>query len=110
MAIPKSIEKELRLPVSYTWYGEKVTLLEFLTTKRNASLSVSSLSQNRLTEITLDRINQKPEVKLMMLGSEVIDKQRAIVEIVTQSPVGLMLIEAEQYEIEDTIEELKSIL
>lgn len=105
--IPKSIEKELKLPVSFTRDGKEVTLIDFMTTKRNVSLSLSSLKPSQLAEITIDRIKQKPEVKLMMLGSDVIDKERAIAEIEAQSPIGMVLIEAEQYEIEDTLEEIE---
>lgn len=105
--IPKSIEKELKLPVSCTSDGNKITLEEYLTTKKDISLSLSNLKPSQLAEITMDRIREKPEVKLMMLGSDVIDKERAIAEVEAQSSIGLVLMEAEQYEIEDTIEELE---
>lgn len=110
MTIPKSIEKELRLPVSFTSDGQKVTLDEYLTKKQNNVLSLSSLKPSQLAEITVDRIKEKPEVKLMMLGSEIIDKERAIAEVQAQSSIGQILMETEQYKIENLIKVVKRYL
>ncbi len=110
MAIPKSIEKELKLPVSFTSDGKKVTLEEYITKKSNISLPLSSLKPSQLAEITVDRIKEKPEVKLMMLGSDIIDKERAIAEVQAQSSIGQVLMETEQYKIEYLIKAVKRYL
>lgn len=71
MSLPKSIEKELELPVSFTLDGEKmVTLKEFLTSEKDNSIPIRNLSQDQLAKITIERIKQKPEICLAMVEKE----------------------------------------
>ena len=105
MSIPKALAKQLDLPVSFTPTGEMVTLREFVKNKEASYLSLSSLTHSQRAKITAERIRDEPEVKLAMVGAEVIDKERAIAEVEAQSPVGQALIEAEQYVIEKLLEE-----
>ena len=76
---------------------------------RGTSLSVSYLKPSQLAEITTVRIEQQPEVKLMVVGSgDVISKERAIAEVKAQSPIGQVIMEAQKYQIEDIIEEVET--
>ncbi len=107
--IPKSILKELNLPVSFSPDGKKVTLKEYVTTKRDSSLSLCHLKPSQLAEIIVTRITEKPEIKLSMVGSQdVIGKERAIAEVKAQSAIGQIIMEAQRYEIENIIEEIET--
>ncbi len=109
MKIPKALVKELELPVTCTDEGKLVTLRDFVGNKDNNShLSLSSLNLSQRAKIIAERLKQEPEVELAMIGTGVINKERAIAEVEAQSPVGQVLIESEQYAIERLIEEIKN--
>ncbi|MCP2727477.1 hypothetical protein [Limnofasciculus baicalensis] len=103
----KAFNKQLNLPISFTSSGEMVTLREFIKHKNDSPVPLSSLTYTQKAQITAERIRQEPEVKLAMVGAGVIDKERAIAEVESQTPVGQALIEAEQYVIQKLIEEIK---
>ena len=84
-----------------------VTLREFVKNKTSLHVPLSSLSYTQKAKITAERIRREPEVKLAMVGAGVIDKERAIAEVESQTPVGQALIEAEQYVIQKLIKEIE---
>lgn len=107
MTITKALKGKLELPVSFTPEGKEVSLLKFVKDKNQAYLSLSSLNPNQKARITAERLRRKPELKLAVLGVGEIDKERAIAEVEAQTPLGLSLIEADQYVIQKLIQELE---
>ncbi|HEY9702505.1 MAG TPA: hypothetical protein V6C58_08670, partial [Allocoleopsis sp.] len=59
-------------------------------------------------KITAERLRAEPEFQLAFLGAGFINKERAIAEVESLTPIGQSLIEAEQYVIDTLIEELEN--
>ncbi|MDZ8065333.1 MAG: hypothetical protein RMY64_06790 [Nostoc sp. DedQUE08] len=106
--LAKAIIEQLDSPVSFDYKGQQVTLRDFLKDKSKESLSISSLTPKQRVELTVERIKREPEVTIATIGSGVITKERAIAEIQSQTPIGQILIEAEQRLINRLIKEAES--
>ncbi|MEH2362304.1 hypothetical protein [Nostoc sp.] len=108
--LPKAIIEQLDLPVSFDHKGQQVTLRDFLKDKSKESLSISSLTPKQRVKLTVERIKREPEVTIATIESEsgVITKERAIAEIQSQTPIGQILVEAEQRLINRLIKEAES--
>jgi hypothetical protein len=104
--IKEALIQQLNLPVTFDAKGKPVTLLDFV--KGVPSLSQSSLTHSQRAKLTAERIRREPEAEIATIGSGMINKERAIAEIEAQSPIGEVLVEAEQRLINRLIKEAES--
>ncbi len=104
------LQEKLNLPVSCTPDGKMISLREFVKNKNKDSsiLSLSSLTPRQRANITAERLRRRSEVQLASLGAGLINKERAIAEVESLTPLGQTLIEADQYIINILIEELEN--
>ncbi|MGK7874436.1 MAG: hypothetical protein AB4426_14355 [Xenococcaceae cyanobacterium] len=107
MTLKDATIEQLDLPVSVAPDGSQVTLRDFVKGS-TPSLFLSSLTFSQRAEITAERIRLRPEVKIAAIGVGEIDKKRAIAEIKAQSPIGKVLVEAEQILLNRLIQEAES--
>jgi hypothetical protein len=87
---------QLDLPVSIDSAGRYVTLRELMQPGHVTVAAMSSLSPERRADLTAQRVAAQPKYQLAMVGGGMIDKDRAIEEIKSQSEIGRLLIEIEQ--------------
>jgi hypothetical protein len=92
---PPVPKEQWELPVSIAADGHLVTLREAVKEKA-AALSFGQLSLDQRAELVAKRIESQPEFEVAMVGPGLVDKERAIQEVRSQSPVGRTLMEIEQ--------------
>lgn len=90
----ESINKQLRLPVGLRADGSMVSLGEILNSDTEAQLW-PELEAAQRADITAKRIELQPKFNLGLIGTGVINKEKAIEEIRSRSRIGMRLIDIE---------------
>ena len=98
--------EQMKLPVSFDAEGHLVTLRQMMQPGAALALSMASLTPTKRAEITVKRIEAQPKFELAMVGAGVIDKARAIREVMAQSDIGRVLVEIEQRVIQSMLNRL----
>lgn len=88
--------EQLKLPVSFDAEGQLVTLQQMVQPGGAMALSLASLTPAKRAEITAKRIEAQPKFEMAMVGAGIIDKARAIREVMAQTEIGRVLVEIEQ--------------
>uniref|UniRef100_A0A7C2P0K3 Uncharacterized protein n=1 Tax=Schlesneria paludicola TaxID=360056 RepID=A0A7C2P0K3_9PLAN len=89
--------EQLDLPVSIDNTGKFVTLREVMQpTMAAKAAALTSLTPEKKAELTARRIAAQPKYQMAMVGGGMIDKDRAIEEVKSQSEIGRLLVEIEQ--------------
>ena len=89
-------------PVALAPNGQWLSLREVVE-KEPARFSFIQLTPEQQAELVAERIRQRPEYDIGILGLGVLDKKRAINEVQARTPIGCTLIEVEQRMIERLI-------
>ncbi len=90
----ESIDKQLKLPVGLRSDGSMVSLGEILNSDIDAQLW-PELEAPQRAEITAKRIELQPKFNLGLIGTGVIDKEKAIEEVRNRSRIGMRLVDIE---------------
>ncbi|MDX2042890.1 MAG: hypothetical protein SF097_16860 [Acidobacteriota bacterium] len=90
----ESIDKQLKLPVGLRSDGSMVSLGEILNSEIDAQLW-PELEAPQRAEITAKRIELQPKFNLGLIGTGVIDKEKAIEEVRNRSRIGMRLVDIE---------------
>lgn len=104
--LSKALTEQLDLPVSFDTNGSPVTLRDLVV--GGPSLSQSALTFDQRVKIAAERIKRQPYAEIATIGAGVINRERAIAEIEAKSPIGRVLIEAENHLIDKLMKEVKS--
>ena len=91
------------MPAGFRTDGQIATLKEVVDTKVT-TLSLSEVTPQQRADLVVKRIEKQPDFKVAMVGAGIVDKDRAIAEVKTQSSVGKALIEIEQRVLNNLIE------
>jgi hypothetical protein len=90
------LDRQWSLPAGYhrsTW--NLITLRE-LTLSPETAVKYTELAPEKLAKLVAARIEAQPRFEIMMVGVGVVDKERAVREVLAQSRVGEALIEIER--------------
>ena len=90
-------------PVAMALNGQWISLREVVE-NQPARFSLVQLTPEQQSELVAERIQQRTEYDMGILGLGVLDKKRAINEVRARTPIGCTLIEVEQRLIERLIE------
>ena len=90
-------------PVAMALNGQWLSLREVVENEP-ARFSFVQLTPEQQSELVAERIRQRTEYDMGILGLGVLDKKRAINEVRDRTPIGCTLIEVEQRMIERLIE------
>ena len=90
-------------PVAMAPNGQWLSLREVVENEP-ARFSFVQLTPKQQSELVAERIRQRPEYDMGILGLGILDKKRAINEVQARTPIGCTLIEVEQRMIERLIE------
>ena len=93
--LPEVPTEQWELPVGITEDGHWITLKE-ASAEQAAALSFGHLSLDQQAELVAKRIEFQPEFELAMIGPGIVNKESAIQEVRSRSPIGRTLIEIEQ--------------
>ncbi|HVT89413.1 MAG TPA: hypothetical protein VHD56_11215 [Tepidisphaeraceae bacterium] len=101
---PSISAKQWELPASFSADGTKLVNLKEVVDDNVATLSLPQLSESQQAELVAKRIELQPKFDIEMVGAGKINKERAIAEVRSNSPVGKTLVEIERRLISDMIE------
>ncbi|MXV78151.1 hypothetical protein F4X73_05185 [Candidatus Poribacteria bacterium] len=90
-------------PVAMAPNGQWLSLREVVENEP-ARFSFVQLTPEQQSELVAERIRQRPEYDMGILGLGILNKKRAINEVQARTPIGCTLIEVEQRMIERLIE------
>jgi len=85
--------------------NEKLSVREIL--KRNLEIDFAALSLKIKSDISIERIKERPEYEVFIPGVGKIDQATAIIEIEKKSKLGKRLIDIEIYTIQFVLEKAK---
>lgn len=89
-------------PVAMAPNGQWLSLREVVE-EEPARFSFVQLTPKQQAELVAERIRQRPQYDMGILGLGILDKKRAINEVRARTPIGCTLIEVEQRMIERLI-------
>ncbi|HAF12349.1 MAG TPA: hypothetical protein DHU55_05965 [Blastocatellia bacterium] len=93
---PPIPDRQWDLPASYCADGNQLATLREVVDPNVPTMSLSELSQEQRAELVAKRIEAQPNFQIAMIGAGVLDKQRAIAEVMSYSKIGRALVEIEQ--------------
>lgn len=92
------------MPVSFDADGKLISLRDYVKEGHNA-LSFSALSPDQRTELAAKRIEMQADYEIATIGAGVVDKERAVDEVRTQTKLGRRLTQIETRVIMHLIDE-----
>jgi hypothetical protein len=103
---PRSViqKEQWEMPVSFDPEGKLISLREYVE-RGSKALSFSALSTDQRAELAAKRIEMQPDYEIATIGAGVVDKQRAVDEVRTQTKLGRRLAQIETRVIMHLIDE-----
>jgi hypothetical protein len=100
----ESLQRQLKMPVSYTTDGVKMATLEEHINSAIPTLQLGEMSAEQRADVVVQRILSQKNYEITMPGVGTLDKERAIAEVKANSNIGKTLIEIEQRVINDLVQ------
>ncbi|HJQ23829.1 MAG TPA: hypothetical protein VKA60_07915 [Blastocatellia bacterium] len=84
------------MPASFCADGMQLASLRDVVDPQVPTLTLNELSPEQRADLVANRIAAQKDFRIYMLGAGIIDKERAITEVKSQSKIGRALMEIEQ--------------